>query len=54
MRRPAVLMDGGPLVAILSRDDASHERCVAELAELRVPLITCWPVMTEVLWLLGK
>jgi len=45
-------MDGGPLVAILSRDDASHERCVAELAELRVPLITCWPVMTEVLWLL--
>jgi len=51
MRR-AVLMDAGPLVAILSRDDASHERCVAELAELPVPLVTCWPVVTEVLWLL--
>jgi predicted nucleic acid-binding protein len=45
-------MDAGPLVAILSRDDASHERCVAELADLRVPFITCWPVVTEVLWLL--
>jgi predicted nucleic acid-binding protein len=51
MRR-AVLLDAGPLVAILSRDDASHERCVAELAELPVPLVTCWPVVTEVLWLL--
>jgi hypothetical protein len=45
-------MDAGPLVAILSRNDASHERCVAELAELPVPLLTCWPVVTEVLWLL--
>jgi predicted nucleic acid-binding protein len=52
MRRRGVLMDAGPLVAILSRDDASHERCVAELAELRVPLIACWPVVTEALWLL--
>ena len=52
MMRRAVLMDAGPLVAILSRDDASHERCVAELAELPVPLVTCWPVVTEVLWLL--
>jgi uncharacterized protein len=54
VRRSEVLLDAGPLVAILSRDDASHKRCATELAHLRVPLITCWPVVTEVLWLLRR
>jgi predicted nucleic acid-binding protein len=50
--RHDVLLDAGPLVAIVSRDDSYHERCVAELAHLRTPLLTTWPVVTEALWLL--
>ncbi len=54
MSRRDVLIDAGPLVAILSRDDNHHERCVAELAHLPSPLLTSWPVVTEALWLLRR
>jgi predicted nucleic acid-binding protein len=42
------------MVAIVSRHDAHHKRCVEELAELRTPLLTCWPVVTEALWLVRR
>ncbi len=54
MKQRAILIDTGPLVAILSRNDANHDRCVSALADLRVPLRTCLPVVTEVLWLVRK
>jgi uncharacterized protein len=46
-----VLIDAGPLVAIVSRRDAHHQDCVGELAGLPTPLLTCWPVLAEALWL---
>jgi hypothetical protein len=48
------LIDTGPLVAILRHDDAHHQDCKAIFASHSDPFITCWPVVTEVVWLLGQ
>ena len=49
-----VLVDAGPLVALIDRADPGHRSCVAALKALRDPLITVWPAFTEAMYLLGQ
>lgn len=48
-----VLVDAGPLVALLDKADPEHEACAATLMTLRDPLITVWPAFTEAMYLLS-
>jgi len=48
-----ILIDAGPLVALVDADDQYHEKCVACLKSLREPLVTVWPPLVEAVYLLG-
>lgn len=48
-----LLVDTGPLVAILDAGDASHARCTEYMTRERSRLVTTWPVVTEAMYLLG-
>lgn len=47
-------MDTGPLVAVLSSEEREHAICVSLLHNLPSPVVTCWPVVSEAMWLLRK
>jgi predicted nucleic acid-binding protein len=49
-----VLLDTGPIVALLHRDDRHHRACVAALEGMRGVLLTTEPVLTEAMYLLSR
>jgi uncharacterized protein len=48
-----ILIDAGPLVALLHADDHHHHRCKETLRSLSEPLVSVWPAITEAMSLLG-
>jgi uncharacterized protein len=49
---PSVLIDAGPLVALIDRSDSYHQVCRDVLAAIDDPLCTVWPAFTEAMYLL--
>jgi predicted nucleic acid-binding protein len=49
-----MLIDAGPLIALIDADEPDHERCRAALETIRLPLLTTWPAFTEAMYLLGR
>jgi predicted nucleic acid-binding protein len=48
-----ILIDAGPLVALIHADDHHHGSCKEALKRIREPLGTVWPAFTEAMYLLG-
>lgn len=48
-----ILIDAGPLVALVDAGDQHHAKCAAALKELREPLATVWPPFVEAMYLLS-
>jgi uncharacterized protein len=49
-----ILVDAGPLVALVNADDQYHSRCVAALETFREPMGTVWPAVTEAMYFLAE
>jgi predicted nucleic acid-binding protein len=47
-----ILVDAGPLVALVDASDEHHARCVSALKDVVEPMGTVWPAVTEALYLL--
>jgi predicted nucleic acid-binding protein len=54
MMDPVGLLDTGPLVSFLASGLEHHEWAVEQWKQLRPPLLTCEPVLTEAAFLLKR
>jgi predicted nucleic acid-binding protein len=48
-----ILIDAGPLIALVDADDQYHSQCVDAFRAIREPLGTVWPAITEAMYLLA-
>ena len=48
-----IIVDTGPLVALVDPQDMGHDRCVTTLKRIREPIATTTPVLTEAFHMLG-
>ena len=48
-----ILVDAGPLVALIHADDQEHQRCKDIFESLNESMGTVWPALTEAMYLLG-
>jgi uncharacterized protein len=49
-----VVLDTGPLVALLDADEAHHRWAVEQFSQLRPPLLTCEAVLSEACFLIAR
>lgn len=54
MSRPRVLVDTGPIVALLSRNDAAHAWAREQFGAHPAPFFTCEAVLSEACFLLRR
>lgn len=50
----SVLVDTGPLVALLNASDSAHRSCANITHNFPLPLLTTWVVLAEAAWLLRR
>jgi predicted nucleic acid-binding protein len=48
------ICDTGPLLAYLNRNDLHHEWAVAQMKQVRAPMLICEAVLTEVVYFLRE
>ena len=48
------ICDTGPLVAYLNRNDPHHAWAISVMKQVRPPMLTCEPVLTEVVYFLRE
>ena len=50
----SVVVDTGPIVAMLDADEANHDWVMSQMQRLRAPLVTCEAVLTEAAFLMSR
>lgn len=48
-----IAIDTGPIVALFDKNDDKHHLCLNIFKKVNEPIITTWPVLTEVFYLLS-
>lgn len=54
MAEARILIDTGPIVSLMSPQDARHEACAGAFRLHPPPYLTSWPVLTEAAWLFRR